>query len=235
MLSVTILISRAVSSLSYKMKPSSGIRPVVFCGPSGSGKSTLLKRLFKEFPRTFGFSVSHTTRKPRPGEEDGVHYNFVSHEEMKAAIERGEFIETAVFSGNTYGTSKKAIEKVQQDGKVCVLDIEIEGVKQVKNSHFNAIYIFIQPPSIEELEKRLRLRNTETEESLRKRLNTARQELVYGLQPGNFDVIIQNHNLKQAYHELRDFILAQLLNQKEHGLNVCIERVPLDESDFIHD
>lgn len=83
---------------------SKGIQPLVICGPSGSGKSTLLKRLFKEFPNTFGFSVSHTTRKPRQGEEDGVHYNFVSVEEMKTEIEKGEFIETAVFSGNIYGT-----------------------------------------------------------------------------------------------------------------------------------
>lgn len=83
---------------------SPGIQPLVICGPSGSGKSTLLKRLFKEFPKTFGFSVSHTTRKPRHGEEDGIHYNFVSLDEMKAEIDAGEFIETAIFSGNVYGT-----------------------------------------------------------------------------------------------------------------------------------
>jgi guanylate kinase len=108
-------------------------------------------------------------------------------------------------------------------------------VKQVKNSHLNALFVFIQPPSIEELEKRLRGRNTETEESLQKRLNTAKQELVFGMGPGNFDIIIQNHNLKQAYHELRDFVLAHLLDQKERGLNVCIDRVPLNDNDFNHD
>lgn len=81
-----------------------GPRPLVICGPSGSGKSTLLKKLFKELPETFGFSVSHTTRKPRPGEENGVHYHFVSVEEMQAAIERGDFLEHATFSGNMYGT-----------------------------------------------------------------------------------------------------------------------------------
>ncbi|KAG5679403.1 hypothetical protein PVAND_008971 [Polypedilum vanderplanki] len=232
MLSVTVLIARALSTLNNKMKPAS-IRPLVICGPSGSGKSTLLKRLFKEFPKTFGFSVSHTTRKPRSDEEDGVHYYFVNADDMKEAIKAGEFIETAVFSGNIYGTSKKAIERVQQDGKVCVLDIEIEGVKQVKNSHLNAIFVFIQPPSIEELERRLRARKTETEESLQKRLNTAKQELAFGLQPGNFDIIIKNHNLKQAYHELRDFVYAHLINQKEQGLNVCVESMSLDDSDFM--
>lgn len=81
-----------------------GPRPLVVCGPSGSGKSTLLKKLFAEYPNAFGFSISHTTRKPRPGEEHGVHYHFVEIEHMKAAITRGEFIETATFSGNMYGT-----------------------------------------------------------------------------------------------------------------------------------
>lgn len=93
----------AISSLALKMVKQ-GPKPLVICGPSGSGKSTLLKRLFKEFPHTFGFSVSHTTRKPRNGEENGVHYHFVSVEEMQAGIENGDFIETAVFSGNMYGT-----------------------------------------------------------------------------------------------------------------------------------
>lgn len=81
-----------------------GPRPLVLCGPSGSGKSTLLKRLLKEFPDKFGFSVSHTTRGPRPGEKDGLHYHFTNKIDMMAAVERGEFIETAIFSGNMYGT-----------------------------------------------------------------------------------------------------------------------------------
>lgn len=207
-----------------------GPRPLVICGPSGSGKSTLLKRLFKEFPNTFGFSVSHTTRKPRDGEENGVHYHFVTVEEMQSGIENGEFIETAVFSGNMYGTSKKAVENVQKHGKVCVLDIEIEGVKQVRNSHLNPILVFIEPPSIQELEQRLRKRNTETEESLAKRLNTAKVELDYGTTPGNFDVVIHNHNLKKAYIELRDFIMVELDTQlKEEFLinnELIIEGLP---------
>lgn len=81
-----------------------GPRPLVLCGPSGSGKSTLLKKLFEEFPNTFGFSVSHTTRQPRVGEEDGVHYHFTTKEEMQKAIDAGQFLETACFSGNLYGT-----------------------------------------------------------------------------------------------------------------------------------
>lgn len=116
-----------------------------------------------------------------------------------------------------------------------MLDIEIEGVKQVKNSHLNAVFVFINPPSIEELEKRLRGRNTETEESLNKRLNTAKKELEYGLKAGNFDVIIHNHSFKEAYQKLRDFVLNQLEMQLQEGLNVCIYRMPLSDSDLNHD
>lgn len=157
-----------------------GPRPLVICGPSGSGKSTLLKKLMEEYPDTFGFSVSHTTRKPRPGEEHGVHYFYVSREELERRVLNNEFLETAEFSGNMYGTSIAAVEQVQAHGKVCVLDIEMEGVKQIKNSHLNGLYVFIEPPSIEELERRLKGRGTETEESLKLRLDTARQEIVFG-------------------------------------------------------
>lgn len=124
---------------------------------------------------------------------------------------------------------------MQANGKVCVLDIEIEGVKQVKNSNLNAVFVFINPPSIEELEKRLRGRNTESEEAIQKRLNTAKLELEYGLQPGNFDVIVHNHNFKEAYHELRDFVLSQLDSQLQEGLNVSTYRMPLNENDLTHD
>ncbi|XP_055625296.1 uncharacterized protein LOC129767984 isoform X2 [Toxorhynchites rutilus septentrionalis] len=221
-------LAKAFTHLSTMVKQ--GPRPLVICGPSGSGKSTLLKKLFKEFPDTFGFSVSHTTRKPRPGEVNAVHYHFVSVEEMQAAIENGEFIETAVFSGNMYGTSKKAVENVQQHGKVCVLDIEIEGVKQVRHSdRLNPLLVFINPPSIAELERRLRGRQTETEESLQKRLNTAKIEMEYGNTPGNFDFVVHNINLKEAYAELRDFIVRELETQQNQGINVCLNRVILNE------
>jgi guanylate kinase len=135
-------------ALTFNNMAKQGPRPLVICGPSGSGKSTLLQWLFKEFPETFGFSVSHTTRKPRPGEENGVHYHFVVIEDMKKAIANGEFIENAEFSGNLYGTSKRAIQAVQHQGKVCVLDIEIEGVKQIRNSDLNPLLVFIRPPTI---------------------------------------------------------------------------------------
>ncbi|KAL2717881.1 guanylate kinase isoform X2 [Vespula squamosa] len=184
--------------------------PLVIAGPSGSGKSTLLKRLFEEFPDKFGFSISHTTRNPRSGEEDGKHYYFTNKEEMQKQIDNGEFLETASYSGNLYGTSKLAVENVQQTGKICILEIEIEGVKQIKSSSLNPLYIFIKPPSIDELEQRLKDRNTETDESLLRRLNIAKTELEYGEQPGNFDIVIENDNLDKAYEKLREFISSKL-------------------------
>ncbi|XP_072944501.1 guanylate kinase isoform X2 [Epargyreus clarus] len=195
-----------------------GPRPLVLCGPSGSGKSTLLKRLLKEFPDRFGFSVSHTTRGPRPGEKDGVHYHFTNKDDMTAAVEKGEFLETATFSGNMYGTSKRAVEAVRRSGKICVLDIEIEGVKQVKRTDLDPLLVFVMPPSIEELERRLRARNTEQEDALKKRLDTACREIEFGREPGNFHIIILNDNLDKAYSELREFI-AQNLEDKEQGIN----------------
>lgn len=93
-------------------------RPLILFGPSGSGKTTLLKKMLEDFPEKFGFSVSHTTRKPRPGEMNGVHYNFTDWETMKKDIDEGKFIEHAVFGGNHYGTSKAAVDAVQKAGKV---------------------------------------------------------------------------------------------------------------------
>lgn len=225
MLTLLAIISKAFT---YNNMAKQGPRPLVICGPSGSGKSTLLQRLFKEFPETFGFSVSHTTRKPRPGEENGVHYHFVTVDDMTIAIANGDFIENAEFSGNMYGTSKRAIQAVQHQGKVCVLDIEIEGVKQIRNSDLNPLLVFIRPPSLEELERRLRGRKTETEESLEKRLTTAKREMVYGTTAGNFHIVIENASIKQAYDELRDFILAELESQQSDGINVNLTRVSIE-------
>lgn len=128
----------------------------------------------------YDFSVSHTTRKPRIGEKHGVHYNFVSMEEMQEAIKNKEFLETATFSDNIYGTSIHAVKNVQQNKKVCVLDIEIEGIKQIRLTDLNPLLVFVMPPSIEELKNRLMGRKSETPESLRKRLDTARREIEYG-------------------------------------------------------
>ena len=192
------------------MIPTPKPNPLVLCGPSGSGKSTVMKKLMAEYGEYFGFSVSHTTRNPRPGEEDGKDYHFVDKEKMQQLIDAGEFIENATFSGNNYGTSKASVEDVLNSGKICILDIDVQGVKAVKNTDLTPMFVFIKPPSLETLEERLRARGTETEESLSKRLGAAAAEMEYGETEGNFDTIIVNDDLETAYINLRDFVMPEI-------------------------
>jgi len=178
-------------------------RPVVICGPSGVGKGTLIELLQKQFPNNkFGFSVSHTTRKPREGEENGVHYHFSTVDEMKGEIDEGKFVEYAEVHGNYYGTSIKSVESVQSNNLICLLDIDIQGAQLVKKSTLDAYYLFIAPPSMDELEKRLRGRGTESEEAMLKRLANARGELDYGTEGGNFDAVLVNSDLDRTFEEM---------------------------------
>ncbi|XP_037625813.1 guanylate kinase 1b isoform X1 [Sebastes umbrosus] len=232
----------------------SGPRPLVLSGPSGAGKSTLMKRLMKDHEGIFGFSVSHTTRNPRPGEEDGkglntlpmllgatllpvaavfssedlekstsfsclnisdADYHYTTREAMQEGIDNGEFIENAEFSGNMYGTSKAAIEDVLAKNQICILDVDIQGVKRIKETDLNPIYISIQPPSMEILEKRLRDRQTETEDSLQKRLDAARIDMELSNEPGVFDVVIVNDDLERAYEELKDILNEEIQKVQE--------------------
>ncbi|KAJ5129216.1 uncharacterized protein N7515_005255 [Penicillium bovifimosum] len=191
---------------SFTMAPAA-FRPIVISGPSGTGKSTLLKRLFEEYPDTFGFSISETTRSPRPGEQDGREYNFVTKEAFLDLVAKNGFIEHAQFGGNFYGTSVQAVKNIAEKKRICILDIEMEGVKQVKRTDLQARFLFLAPPSLEVLEQRLRGRGTETEESLQKRLAQARNELEYAKQPGAHDKIVVNDDLEKAYIELRDWVV----------------------------
>ncbi|CAZ83325.1 unnamed protein product [Tuber melanosporum] len=194
-----------------KQPPMTGptkLPPIVLSAPSGTGKSTLLTRLFASHPETFGFSVSHTTRKPRSGEVEGVEYHFVTPETFESLIERDAFIEHTRFSGNYYGTSVEAVRAVAERGRVCVLDIEMEGVKQVKRTDLGAKFVFLKPPSLEVLRSRLEGRGTETEESLGKRLERARVELEFAEVPGVHDKVIVNDDLDKAYEELEGYILS---------------------------
>ncbi|RMY68774.1 hypothetical protein D0864_11264 [Hortaea werneckii] len=179
-------------------------RPVVVSGPSGAGKSTLLKRLFDQYPDRFGFSVSHTTRAPRPGEEDGVAYNFVTKEAFQKLVAENGFIEHAQFGSNFYGTSVQAVKNVAEKGRTCILDIEMEGVKQVKKSDLNARFLFLQPPSVEILEKRLRGRGTDKEEDILLRLKQAEVEIEFA-KTGVHDKIVVNDDLEKAWSEFRAF------------------------------
>lgn len=201
----------------------SKVKPVVISGPSGTGKSTLLKLLFKEYENAFGFSVSHTSRAPRQGEVNGEHYHFSSKEKMQEEIEAGQFIEHAQFSGNLYGTSKKAVQDVLDQNKVCVLDLEEQGVRSLKGTDLNPLYVFVKAPSMEELRKRLSNRGTETPESLEKRMATAKSALEYSEQPGAYDLIIVNDDLHKAYEELKNFLTKEIpaLCEVSPGNTVC--------------
>ncbi|KAI0091768.1 guanylate kinase [Irpex rosettiformis] len=184
------------------------VRPLLVSGPSGVGKSTLFKRLFAEFPDKFGFSVSHTTRTPRPGEVHGEHYYFVSRDEFLKLISEGAFIEHAEFSGNFYGTSFMTVKQVSGAGRRCILEIEAQGVRQVKNTNLNPVYLFISPPSLAALRSRLQGRGTETEASATKRLAIALKEIEYAKE-GAHDLVIVNDDIDRAYGLFRKVALGE--------------------------
>jgi len=188
----------------FKSKRSGGMgpAPIVVAGPSGVGKGTVVGILMKKYPTIFGFSVSHTTRQPRPGEENGVHYYFTSKAEMEQGITRGDFIEYANVHTNIYGTSFQAISDVRSKGKICILDIDTQGVQNVQKSNMDCKYIFINPPSMEELESRLRGRGTETEEKVQIRLKNAITEMEFGRKSGNFDADFVNQNAEKTAAEI---------------------------------
>ncbi|TKY62604.1 Guanylate kinase 2 [Spatholobus suberectus] len=181
-------------------------KPVVISGPSGVGKGTLISMLMKEFPSMFGFSVSHTTRAPRGMEKDGVHYHFTEKSIMEKEIKEGKFLEFASVHGNLYGTSVEAVELVADAGKRCILDIDVQGARSVRASSLEAIFIFICPPSMEELEKRLRDRGTETEEQILKRLRNAKAEIEQGKSSHIFDFILYNDKLEECYERLKKLL-----------------------------
>ena len=175
----------------------------VISGPSGVGKGTVIKRLF-EIEDNLYFSVSATTRKPRPGEIDGVHYSFKTREEFEHDIETGEMLEHAIFNGNYYGTPKSAIEQKLSEGKDVILDIEIQGAKNVKAMMPEAALVYLLPPCIEELKIRLVGRNTEDAETIAGRLHTAYVELNEA--PELYDYFIVNDLVDNAAIKIKDII-----------------------------
>ena len=186
-----------------KRDPSkAGSPPLIFAGPSGSGKTTLVNLVMKTHPKIFGFCTSHTTRAPRPGETNGVQYYFIEKAAFEFAIKEGQFIEYADVHTNLYGTSYKSVENVRGAGKICILDIDIQGVHNLKQSELDCRYIFIAPPSMEVLQERLKSRATETEDKIRIRLNNAAEEMKFGKQLGNFDHVVINDQLDRAYDEI---------------------------------
>ena len=181
-------------------------RILVISAPSGAGKTTLIQLLVKKYPDLFAISVSTTTRAPRPGEVNGKDYLFTDQADFKKRIAAGDFVEWAEVFGNYYGTSKSQIAATLAQGKHVILNIDVSGAAKIREAYpHTAQTIFLQPPSLEVLEKRLRDRGTETEESLKKRLGRAESEMK---RAPEFDSIVVNDKLDQAVEDLEAALLA---------------------------
>ncbi|WP_251197973.1 guanylate kinase [Anaerotardibacter muris] len=174
----------------------------VVSGPSGAGKGTLISLLTQRNP-DIKVSISATTRTPRPGEEDGVDYHFLSEESFKNILAEDGFLEHALVHGKYYGTIKRYVDEAIARGEQVILEIDVQGARQVKQIMPDAHLIFIEPPSLEELERRLRGRNTETEEQINKRLDTALLELSAKKE---YDVQLVNEDVEAAYEQLVAYI-----------------------------
>ncbi|MGH8916436.1 MAG: guanylate kinase [Acidimicrobiia bacterium] len=179
-------------------------RLIVVSGPSGSGKSSIVRELLDRLD--IEFSVSATTRLPRPGERHGDHYDFVSRREFETMIENGELLEWALYNQRYYGTPKAPIEAAVAEGRDILLEIEIQGARQVREQWPEAVMFFIGPPSMDELEKRLRRRGDTSEEDIEERLEIAESEIEEAA--SLFDHVVVNENLETAIEEIARLITA---------------------------
>ena len=177
---------------------------IVLSGPSGVGKSTVIAELFAQRSNIY-FSVSYTTRQPRVGEQDGGNYNFVSREEFERMIADDELLEYAEYVDNYYGTSMKLIQEKLDAGIDVLLDIEVQGAAKVRARCPDALFIFIIPPSFEELSRRLHRRNTDSEEVIAGRLAKARQEF---REIPKYDYLVINDKVANAVHEIEAILTA---------------------------
>lgn len=184
-------------------------KAILFSAPSGCGKTTIIKELMRYFD-CFDFSISATSRPPRGEEVDGRDYYFLSHEDFKRRVSQGDFLEwEEVYSGTCYGTLKSEVERIWNNGRVIVFDVDVNGGKNIKRFFgSDALSIFVMPPSMEVLEKRLRSRGTDSEEAIVKRLGRSAEELK---QAPAFDVTIVNDDLAHAVEETRR-VIEKFLN-----------------------
>lgn len=180
---------------------------LVVSAPSAGGKGTILKELFAR-DENLRMSVSATTRKPRPGEEHGKHYFFISQDEFMELVNSGSMLEHAEYVGNRYGTPRAPVEAWLDEGRDVVLEIDVQGGEQIKRLVPDCVSIFITPPSMAVLEKRLRDRGTEDEETVLKRLSAARQELKYAQ---HYDYIVVNDRLEDAVDDMQSILRAEKL------------------------
>ncbi|KUK15940.1 MAG: Guanylate kinase [Petrotoga mobilis] len=182
----------------------------IVSGPSGAGKSTLIKNALDKITG-FSFSVSYTTREKRPGEIDGKDYFFIDKSTFFKMKEDGEFLEWAEVHGNYYATSKKILEETLKESRGLVLDVDVQGALNIKKIYKNAIYIFILPPSNEDLEKRLKKRGTESKDSLEIRLKDAKWEISH---MKDFDYVIVNQEIEESTNQLISVLVAEQLKRE---------------------
>ncbi len=181
---------------------------LILSSPSGAGKTTLTHRLLRDFDKAIGFSVSHTTRKPRPNEVDGQDYHFVDEAEFRERVERGDFAEWAAVHSNLYGTAVSEITRAKEAGKMALLfDVDYQGARQIRAKFPEAIGVFILPPSMEELRRRLESRGTESQEILERRFAKAKVEIEHY---PFFDYLVVNDDLQQALNELTGIVRAEM-------------------------
>jgi guanylate kinase len=177
----------------------------IISAPSGSGKSTLVSRLLQRDNR-LRFSVSYTTRKPRGREKPGESYNYISRRDFEERIERGEFLEYAEVFGNYYGTNRKVLEHAEQEGKDVVLDIDVQGARQLKDKIPNAVTIFVLAPSRDVLEQRLQARSEDSPETIQRRLRDAAEEIRNYKQ---YDYVLVNHRVEESVEVLAAIVKAE--------------------------
>lgn len=180
----------------------------VLSGSSGVGKGTVISGFLKQNP-SYSLSISCTTRKMRPGEAEGVNYFYLTREEFDKSIQNGEFLEWAEFAQNLYGTKRAFVEKCLNNGKDLILELETIGALKVKEQMPDAVLIFIAPPSLEELEHRLRNRHTEDEETIQKRLSVVREEIERSKE---YDYVIVNDEVDSAIAKLEQIIKEEAAN-----------------------
>jgi guanylate kinase len=191
---------------------------IVLSAPSGTGKSSICRHLLKEHPE-IAFSVSYTSRKPRPGEVDGKDYHFISREDFQRRIDEGEFVEWVENYGNFYGTSANTIECVLKDGRDLLLDIEPRGAQAIKNRFPDAVFVFVLPPSLEELLRRLEKRGHETPQAIKDRFAQAESELKEVLW---YDYVIFNEELETAIDQMMAIYRAEKCKiSRLHGRIDC--------------
>ncbi|HEY2414235.1 MAG TPA: guanylate kinase [Pirellulaceae bacterium] len=184
-------------------------RLVIISGPSGAGKSTVVRELLATCPLPLVMSVSATTRKPRKGESEGEDYYFLTPDQFAARRASGDFLECKEYAGNWYGTLQSQVTAGLAEGKWVILEIDVEGTLAVLEKHPEALTIFVHSGSIDELERRLRARNTETEEALARRLATARRELA---QKSRYRYEVINHDVAQAVRDVCEILLKHAGN-----------------------